>query len=76
LRDFLKQLIKEQEQQIDLNEISSDVFSEEQLRRVINKMLASHWIKGEIIEEKKFVRKDVFFVGSVAKPRDLIITKN
>ena len=76
LRDFLKQLIKKQEQQIDLNEISSDVFSEEQLRRVINKMLASHWIKGEIIEEKKFVRKDVFFVGSVAKPRDLIITKN
>lgn len=75
LRVFLKQLVTEPEQQIDLNEINADVFSDEQLKRVINKMLASHWIKGEIIEEKKFVRKYISFVGSVAKPRDLIITK-
>jgi hypothetical protein len=38
-------------------------------------MLASHWLKGEIQEEKKFIRKYIFFVGSVTKPRDLIIAK-
>ncbi|MFX1518731.1 MAG: HEAT repeat domain-containing protein [Promethearchaeota archaeon] len=75
IRNFLKQLSREQEHQIDLNELMTNVFSEEQLKRVINKMLASHWIKGEIQEEKKFIRKNVFFVGSVTKPRDLIIVK-
>ena len=60
---------------IDLNELMANVFSEEQLKRMINKMSASHWIKGEIREEKKFIRKDIFFVGSVVEPRDLIIAK-
>ena len=73
IRKFLKLLSKEQ--QIDLNELMANIFSEEQLKRVINKMQASHWIKGEIQEEKKFIRKDMFFVGSVVKPRDLIIAK-
>jgi len=75
IRRFLKQLSRDQEHQIDLNELMANVFSEEQLKRIINKMLASHWIKGEIQEEKKFIRKNVFFVGSVTKPRDLIIAK-
>ena len=75
IRKILKQLSREQEHQIYLNELMANVFSEEQLKRVINKMLASHWIKGEIQEEKKFIRKNIFFVGSVTKPRDLIIVK-
>jgi uncharacterized membrane-anchored protein YjiN (DUF445 family) len=75
IRRFLKQLSRDQEHQVYLNELMMNVFSEEQLKRIINKMLASHWIKGEIQEEKKFIRKDIFFVGSVTKPRDLIIAK-
>ncbi|MFX1466987.1 MAG: HEAT repeat domain-containing protein, partial [Promethearchaeota archaeon] len=56
IRGFLKQLSRDQEHQISLNELIANVFSEEQLKRIINKMLASHWIRGEIQEEKKFIR--------------------
>jgi hypothetical protein len=75
IRRFLKQLTRDKVHQIYLNELMENVFTEEQLKRIINKMLASHWIKGEIQEEKKFIRKNIFFVGSVTKPRDLIIAK-
>ncbi len=75
IRKFLKKLSRDQKHQIDLNELIANVFSEEQLKRVINKMIASQWIKGEIQEEKKYIRKYMFFVGSVTKPRDLIIAK-